>query len=189
MGDFSEKDYKVFALFDKQWALVTAGSPERFNGCTVSWGCMGTLWNKPVITVYLHPARYTRDFLRENDSFTVSFFPESCRKALGIMGSRSGRDGDKVSAAALTPVAVGDSVGYREASLTFLCRKLYQHSFDREELAPEIRAYYRERPGVFPPDEQGEWQPHWVFVGEILETLEGESSGGDGGRTGAETDA
>ena len=101
------------------------------------------------------------------------------------MGSRSGRDGDKVSAAGLTPVAVGDSVGYREASLTFLCRKLYQHGFDREELAPEIQAHYRDHPGVFPPDEQGEWQPHWVFVGEVLETLETEEIG----KTGTEKDA
>jgi flavin reductase (DIM6/NTAB) family NADH-FMN oxidoreductase RutF len=172
MSDFTEKDYKAFELFEKQWALVTAGSLEHFNGCTVGWGCLGTLWNKPVVAVYLHPARYTREFMQENDSFTVCFFPNSCRKALGIMGSRSGRDGDKVRAAGLTPVAMGDSVGYREASLSFLCRKLYQHRFSREDLAPEIREYYRAHPGVFPPDEEGQWQPHWVFVGEILETRE-----------------
>lgn len=168
---FKEKEYKVFELFDRQWALVTAGSPERFNGCTVSWGSMGTLWNRPVITVYLHPARYTRDFLKENDCFTVCFFPESCKKALGLMGSRSGRDGDKVSAAGLTPVPVGESVGYKEASLTFLCRKLYQHPFDKENLSPDIQAYYQAYPKVYPPDESGAWQPHWVFVGEIIETL------------------
>lgn len=172
MSRFEEKDYKVFELFEKQWALVSAGSPEHFNGCTIGWGCMGTVWNKPVVTVFLHPARYTREFLTENDCFTVCFFPESCRKALGIMGSRSGRDGDKVRVAGLTPVAVGDSVGYREASRTFLCRKLYQHRLDKDDLAPEIQAYYRVHPKVYPPDEDGEWQPHWIFVGEILETVE-----------------
>ena len=176
MSSFREKDYKVFERFEKQWALVTAGTPEKFNGCTLSWGCMGTVWNRPVITVYLHPARYTREFLLENDCFTVSFFPESARGALGIMGSRSGRDGDKVSAAGLTPVAVGGSVGYREASLTFLCRKLYQHPFSREDLAPEIREYYQAHPGVYPPDENGEWHPHWVFVGEVIDALEGDSA-------------
>lgn len=172
MDRFKEKEYPVFELFEKQWALVTAGSPEHFNGCTVGWGSMGTIWNKPVVTVFLHPARYTRDFLRENDSFTVCFFPESCKKALGIMGSRSGRDGDKVSAAGLTPVAVGDSVGYREASLTFLCRKLYQHSFDKDSLAPELQSYYQSYPRSYPPDGDGEWQPHWVFVGEIVQCIE-----------------
>lgn len=172
MSSFAEKDYKVFELFEKQWALVTAGSLDHFNGCTVGWGCVGTLWNKPVVTVYLHPARYTREFLQKSDSFTVCFFPESCRKALGIMGSRSGRDGNKVSAAGLTPVPMGESVGYREARVSFLCRKLYQHPFDKDALAPEIQSYYKDHPRVFPPDEEGQWQPHWVFVGEIIEIFE-----------------
>ena len=38
MREFMEKDYKVFEMFDKQWALVTAGTMEHFNSCTVSWG-------------------------------------------------------------------------------------------------------------------------------------------------------
>ena len=172
MSSCKETDYKVFELFEKNWALVTAGTLEHFNGCTVGWGCMGTIWNKPIVTVFLHPARYTRDFLRENDSFTVSFFPESHKRALEIMGSRSGRDGDKVSTASLTPVAVGDSVGYQEANLTFLCRKLYQHQFEKDDLAPEIQEYYRSFPKAFPPDKKGDWQPHWVFVGEVIETVE-----------------
>ncbi len=64
MGNFAEKDYKVFELFHQQWALATAGDREHFNSCTLGWGSMGTLWTRPgksgaVITVYLHPARYT----------------------------------------------------------------------------------------------------------------------------------
>ncbi len=168
----SENEYRVFDLFEKQWALVTAGSMERFNCCTVGWGGMGTLWNRPVITVYLHPARYTREFLAAHDSFTVCFFPERERKALGILGSRSGRDGDKVAASGLTPVPLGGSVVYEEAELSFLCRKLYQHPFSREDLAPEIQEYYRAHPKVSPPDADGEWRPHWVFVGEVTETLD-----------------
>ncbi len=172
MESLQEKEYRIFELFEKQWALVTAGSAERFNGCTVGWGCMGTLWNRPVVTVYLHPARYTRELLLENGFFTVCFFPQEYRRALGIMGSRTGRDGDKARAAGLTPVPVGESVGYREASLTLLCRKLSQQPFAKEGLAPEIREYYRSHPEVYPPDENGEWQPHWVFVGEVLELIE-----------------
>lgn len=34
--NFEEKEYKAFELFQKQWALVTAGSMEKFNSCTVS---------------------------------------------------------------------------------------------------------------------------------------------------------
>ena len=175
MKRFEEKDYKVFELFHKQWALVSAGSPERFNACTVSWGSMGSLWTRlgeeegSIMTVYLHPARFTCDFMRECGIFTVSFFPDEQKKALGYMGSHSGRDCDKVAAAGLTPVAIGEGVTFQEANLTFVCRKLYQHQFAREDLAPEIQDYYRNNPKIYPVDKDGQWQPHWVFVGRILE--------------------
>ena len=180
MSDFEKREYKVFELFSKRWALVTAGNMEQFNSCTVSWGSMGTLWARPgndshVVTVYLHPGRYTQQFFRENDTFTVSFFPESCRKALGYMGSHSGRDGDKAKAAGLTPVSFGASVTYKEATMTFLCRKIYQHPFSKEDIASEVQDYYKENPKVYPVDENGEWQPHWVFVGEIIDEMDSDS--------------
>lgn len=114
------------------------------------------------------PARYTSEFLENSDTFTVSFYPESCKKALGYMGSHSGRDGDKAVAAGLTPVEIGQGVTYKEANLTFLCKKLYQHQFSKEDIAPEIQGYYASSPNVY-PDFKGGWQPHIVFVGEIIE--------------------
>ena len=132
MEGFKAKEYKVFELFDKQWAIVTAGSMAHYNSCTISWGSLGNIWGHaghscPIVTAYVHPARYTSEFLRESDIFTVSFYPESCRKTLSYIGSHSGRDGDKVAAAGLTPVVMGQGVTFREANLTFLCKKLYQH--------------------------------------------------------------
>ena len=44
---------KSFEVFDKDWALLTAGEKGGFNSMTVSWGGFGTLWNKPVATVYV----------------------------------------------------------------------------------------------------------------------------------------
>lgn len=44
MENFKEKEYKVFEMFDKQWAVVTAGSLEHYNSCTVSWGSLGNIW-------------------------------------------------------------------------------------------------------------------------------------------------
>lgn len=107
----------------------------------------------------------------------MSFYPESCRKALSYIGSHSGRDGDKIAAAGLTPVVMGQGVTFREANLTFLCKKLYQHQFSRDDLAPEIQAYYAAAPQVY-PDFQGGWQPHMLFVGRSQTsgtTGEGES--------------
>lgn len=173
MEGFKAKEYKIFELFDKQWAIVTAGAMAHYNSCTVSWGSLGNIWGRaghscPIVTVYVHPARYTSEFLRDSDIFAVSFYPESCRKALSYIGSHSGRDGDKVAAAGLTPVVMGQGVTFREANLTFLCKKLYQHQFSKDDLAPEIQAYYAAAPQVY-PDFQGGWQPHIVFVGEITD--------------------
>ncbi len=38
----------IFTMFDEGWALLTAGTRERFNTMTISWGALGTLWAKPV---------------------------------------------------------------------------------------------------------------------------------------------
>lgn len=174
MEKLEQKEFKVFDLFSHQLALVTAGNMEHFNGCTIGWGSMGNIWSRggsvgPVVTVYVYPSRYTCDFLKANGTFTVSFFSQEYRKALGYMGTRSGREEDKVSACGLTPVPMGDSVTYAQANLTFLCRKLYQHQFEKEELAEEIRQYYQSNPRVYPPDGEGNWQTHYMFVGEVLD--------------------
>lgn len=179
MDGFEGKEYKVFELFHDRWALVTAGNMERFNSCTIGWGSLGTLWTRPgksgaVISVYLHPARYTCDFVKENEYFTVSFFPPSFKKALGVMGARSGRDGDKAAAAGLTPIPQGESVTYAEASVSFLCRKLAAHQFAHEELDGAIQAHYRNNPRPFPPDENGQWEAHWEFIGEIVDVIDKE---------------
>ena len=36
MKAFESKDYKAFTMFEARWALVTAGTPEDLNTCTVS---------------------------------------------------------------------------------------------------------------------------------------------------------
>ena len=159
-------------LFKERWALVAAGTMDDHNACTIGWGSLGTLWGRRTVTVYVYPSRRTFDYLRARDTFTVSFFPPAFKKALGVMGTLSGRDGDKEAAAGLTPVPFGESVTFREAGITLLCRKLYQHAFSKEDLAPEIADYYKASPKVFPPDGNGEWRAHWAFVGEVMEIRE-----------------
>ncbi len=162
MKPLAEKEYKVFDMFSNQWALVTAGTIDHYNTCTLGWGSLGTIWpgggrSGSIVTVYVNPQRYTWEYLKESDTFTVTFFPEKYREALEYLGSHSGRDGDKVAAAGLTPKELHGGVTFEEASLTFVCRKLYQGPFEREGLAEDIDQ------GVYK-----NWEPHWMFVGEIL---------------------
>ena len=147
-----------FSCFDHDWALLTAGTLSSCNSMTISWGSMGTIWNKPIVTVYVRPDRYTWKFLKENELFTVSFYPEDCRDALMKMGRLSGRDVDKAAASGLTPCAAGDSVSFREATRTLICRKLYMNQLNRAELPAEAAKIYQN--GI---------EPHYLIMGEVLE--------------------
>lgn len=154
-------ELSIFDMFAKQWALVTAGDMDSYNTMTIGWGGMGTLWGKSVVTVYVKPVRYTHEFLDKNDYFTVTFFPEEYRKDLSWLGSHSGRDGDKVAETALTPVAVGESVGFKEASLTLLCKKIYRQDMDLAAIPAEVaeRQYATEA-------------PHTMYVGEVVQIIQ-----------------
>ena len=174
MENIKDIQLNAFDKFNSQWALVTAGDKNHFNSCAIGWGSFGNIWasnGKPcqTITIYVHPARYTSEFLLKNDTFTVSFFPKKYRKALAYMGSHSGRNEDKAKNAGLTPIEVNNTMTYKEAELTFVCKKLYQHQFSKEDLALEIQQYYASMPKVY-PDNNGGWQPHYVFIGQVIET-------------------
>ncbi len=154
-------ELRVFEAFDKDWALVTAGTAESFNTMTISWGGLGTLWGKKVATVYVKPIRYTHSFLDSNEYFTLSFFAPEHKKALGLLGSLSGRDGDKVAQSGLHARTLGPSMGFEEAKLTLLCRKIYRQDMITDTMPPEaVATYYTEE------------APHTMFIGEVLDILE-----------------
>ena len=164
--NYIEKSYDVFQMFNDRWALVTAGDISNFNTMTIAWGSMGTIWGpphkgKPILTVYVSPARYTHSFLEQNNFFTVSFFSEEYRRDLSILGSRSGRDGDKVALTALEPVAVEHGVDFKQADLTFVCKKLYSHQFEKEQVPADVADWIYTRVPL-----------HTMFIGEIVDVIE-----------------
>ena len=149
-----------FAVYGRDWALVTAGDMNRFNTMTISWGGMGTLWGKSVVTVYIKPIRYTYEFMEAGELFTVSFYPPEYRKDLDVLGTLSGRDGDKVAKTALTPIPCGGAVTFREAHTTLLCRKLYSQDLDPARIPEEaMRVFYKNEP------------PHRMYIAEVLDIL------------------
>ena len=87
-----ELDQNVFSLIGKQWMLITAGTPERCNTMTASWGGLGVLWGSDVATCYVRPQRYTFGFMEESGYFTLSFFSEDYRQQLTLCGTKSGRE-------------------------------------------------------------------------------------------------
>ena len=80
----------VFSLIGDKWMLITAGSRERCNTMTASWGGLGAIWGAPAATCYIRHQRYTKEFVDREEYFTLSFFGEEYRKALSLCGSKSG---------------------------------------------------------------------------------------------------
>jgi flavin reductase (DIM6/NTAB) family NADH-FMN oxidoreductase RutF len=151
----------VFKLIDQDWMLVTAGTPERWNTMTASWGGLGVLWNRPVSFVFVRPTRYTYEFMEANERFTLSFFAKTYRKALTFCGSKSGRDYDKAKETGLEPVSpFKDTVAFRQARLVLVCRKLYTTDIDPKRfLDPKTDIHYPKK------------DYHRVYIGEITRCL------------------
>ena len=150
----------IFSVFDKKWALLTAGNKDSFNTMTVSWGGMGTIWGKPVATVYVRTSRYTHEFMDREGYFTVSFYPEEYRKVLGVLGSKSGRDMDKMHDSGLTARETDHSITFEEAETTILCRKLFCQELQTENMLPEIATAF------YSVDAK-----HDMYIGEIIEII------------------
>ncbi len=150
----------IFKLFDKKWALVTAGTKDKINTMTVSWGGLGTIWNKPVATIYIRTSRYTHEFVDDNDYFTMSIYPEECKKILAVLGSKSGRDIDKMHESGLTPKELSQSMTFEEAEVTLVCKKLFKQRVELANMPKEVvNQWY---------DNDAE---HDMYIGEVVEII------------------
>ena len=151
-----------FSKIGQDWMLITAGKPGNFNTMTASWGQVGVLWNKNVLTCYIRPNRYTFGFIEENETFTASFFPKEFRKALAFCGANSGRDCDKAAETGLTPAEIDGTMSFEEAEIVLVCRKLYSYDLNKDNFLtddglpeqffskdPYHRAYISEIVGVY----------------------------------------
>lgn len=159
--DAKELKFNPFTKIGSEWMLITAGNKEKFNTMTASWGGLGVFWGKNTTTVYIRPQRYTKEFIDENDTFTIAFFDEKYRKALNVCGSVSGRDADKVKKAGLTPYFVDDTVSFKEANMIMVCKKLYHQAMTPESI--DDKEYDKK---MYPNKDY-----HVMYISQILKVL------------------
>jgi flavin reductase (DIM6/NTAB) family NADH-FMN oxidoreductase RutF len=159
---------RIHHLWEEQWFLLTAGNfgAGHYNTMTVAWGSLGVMWNRPFAQVVVRPTRHTHQFMEQFGTFTLCAFPEQHRDALNLLGTRSGRDGDKIAASGLTPVAstAVAAPGFAEAELILECRKIYSDDLDPARfLDPAIERNYPKK------------DYHRIYFGEIvaIEATEG----------------
>jgi len=150
-----------FKLWDKNWLLLTSGdfSTGKFNSMVVAWGGFGIMWNKPMAMVVVRPTRHTFSFINSFDTFSLCVFPEQYRSTMNLLGTKSGRGGDKIKESGLTPV-VSSAISapiFKEAELALECRKMYWDDLEPQHfLDTKIENNYAKK------------DYHRMFFGEVL---------------------
>ena len=155
-------EFNPFTKISKEWMLITAFDELKSNTMTASWGGLGIMWGKNVATADIRPQRYTKEFVDQKDTFTLSFLPEEYRKALNVCGTVSGKNvEDKWAESGLHPYYVDGTTAVEEADMIFVCRKLYA-----QDMVPEC---------FVETECDAKWYPdkdyHTMYMAEIVKVL------------------
>ncbi len=162
-----ELNFNPFTTFGNEWFLLSAGkNEENYNTMTGSSAQIGCIWRQnnkqiPTCIVYARKQRYTKEFLDNNDYFSLSFFTESERKNLNYLGTVSGRDEDKVSKVGYKPDFINDTAYFANAKLVLICRKLYSDAIKKDKFIDKEIA-----PMIYPNDDF-----HDFYIGEIVKIM------------------
>lgn len=167
MSNFREINIKDFSpnpfeIKDK-WLLISAAKADgTVNTMTASWGSFGIMWNKEVVFIVIRPQRFTREFVDESESLSLTFFDDSYKKALAYLGKASGRDEDKIAKAELT-IALDNGVPYfEEAERVIFAKKLFVQRIEEAAFLDEkiIDRWYPEK------------DFHYLYIAEITKVLD-----------------
>lgn len=156
-------DFNPFQKIGKDWMLITAEKDKKANAMTASWGGIGVMWGKNVAFIVVRDSRYTKEFIDNSDTFSLSFFQDSKdnRIALKYMGSVSGRDEDKIGNVHFH-VNHYDGIPFiDEASTVLVCKKMCKQPITQESfIDPTIdEAWYKDK------------DYHNLYIGEIVKIL------------------
>jgi len=151
----------TFGLKNK-WMLITAAKPDgTVNTMTASWGGFGIMWNKEVVFIVIRPQRFTKEFVDSSDSFSLTFFNETHKKALAYLGKVSGRDENKIEKTGLT-VSMDNNIPYfEEAETVIFAKKLFIQPIEESSFIDK---------GII--DQWYEKDYHFLYIAEITKIIE-----------------
>ena len=140
--------------------LLGAGSPDKpTNAMAIGWGALGVTWGKPTWTVLVRPSRFTYQLIEEAGDFTVNVPSPELSDAVAYLGSRSGRDEDKLAKLGLAvDSAQKVSSGIiRACPINYECKVIGSSDIVPQMLNDTVKSeYYRE----------GDY--HRVYFGAVL---------------------
>ena len=162
--DWMKLSPEVFSFF-MDGMLLTAGTKEDCNTMAVGWGGLGSLWSRPVVTLYVRPNRHTIGFLEREDHFSLSVLPKELDDKVDFCGTVSGRDVDKIKECGFhVESGLGGTPYIAEARLVLICKKILWDEIDPAKiLDPTVDADF------YPLKDY-----HRVYLGEIVEAWQAE---------------
>ncbi len=113
----------VFTLLGKDFFVITAGKKDYYNSMIGSGGGLGVLFKKPTTWCIIRADRYTLDMIQKEQTYTMSYFSSEYKEQMLFLGSKSGRDSEKMKEVELTSVQTpsGD-MSFKEARLIIECK-------------------------------------------------------------------
>ena len=144
---------------------------DKVNSMTIGWGSLGIEWGLPIFTVYVRTGRFTAEQLQKNPEFTVNIpLDDFNKKILGVCGSKSGRDIDKIKELNLTLIDRNKiSVpAIKELPLTLECKVIYKQTQVLSEIPEDIQksCYPQDVPSTYPMANK---DVHIAFYGQIVD--------------------
>lgn len=118
-------------------AFLTGGNSYKSNTMSISWANMGYMWWKKMIVIAISDIRYTKEFIDENNCFTLSVpYNNSMDKELDFCGHNSGRDIDKnkESGIKLIPGKSIDTPVVDGCNMYYECKVILNQSMDMSKI-------------------------------------------------------
>lgn len=148
-----------FSFFTRN-LILCSGDTSISNAMTIGWGAIGNYLghDRPAVTVYVAPGRYTWQFMERYPRFTIMEFDNP--KIWQYLGKYSGRDGDKAAALGLhTAYTENGTPYYEEAKLVIECEIMTAWHQTEADFRNKTASQWYDgfEPGI-----------HTVYIGEVL---------------------
>ena len=161
----------IMKALNKGGALLVSEAEDCVNAMTIGWATVGIEWGVPIFAVYVREGRFTRELIDRTGEFTVAVpygekYSAQVTKALGMCGSRSGRDMDKIAKSGIHAVdaEIVRPPAIKEFPLTIECRVVFSQIQPVKEISSKFNKFY-------PADKLDEYGgAHIAYYGEILKS-------------------
>ena len=154
-----------FTKIGTEWMAVTAGDDKKANTMTASWGTLGVLWGKNVVSIFIRDSRYTKEFIDRQNTFSLTFFDMTKKEnklILKYFGGVSGRKEDKIANAKLHIHYASDGTPFiDEGNLVLICRKMSATKILPEQFIDDTidSTWYKDK------------DYHTMYIAEVTEIL------------------